>query len=193
MSSKPVQRSFMLLAVLLFCGACSTVRELQDPASLPADGHATVTRDKGALAYSVATNIAAPPEVIWSLLTDGPGYTRWNSTIVKLEGQIAKDQKIKLVSKDAPDRVFELTVSEFAPARRMVWEDGNSMFLGVRTFTLTPSKDGTTHFGMSEVYSGGMLGMIEGSLPDFRHSFEAWAADLKRTAESKASGVSARR
>jgi hypothetical protein len=35
-----------------------------------------------------------------------------------------------------------------------------------------------------------MLGMIEGSLPDFTKSFEAFAADLKKQAESKASSAS---
>jgi len=193
MSVKSALRSVTLFAVLFLAVGCSTVRQLQDPATLPGDGHATRTKDQGALAYSVATNIAAPPEVIWQLLTDGPAYTRWNSTVVKLEGQIAPGQKIKLVSKVAPDRTFELTVSEFVPAQRMIWEDGNSMFLGVRTFALTKNPDGTTHFGMAEVFSGGMLGMIEGSLPDFRPSFEAWAADLKRAAEGQASGAHARR
>jgi hypothetical protein len=52
----------------------------------------------------------------------------------------------------------------------------------VRNFTLIP-KDGGTTFVMSETFSGGMLGMIEGSLPDFTRSFDAFAADLKNKAE----------
>ena len=35
-----------------------------------------------------------------------------------------------------------------------------------------------------EVFSGVMLPMIKGSLPDFAPSFEAYAADLKREAEA---------
>ena len=106
--------------------------------------------------------------------------------MVRLDGTIALGKEIKLVSKVAPDRTFELQVSEVTPSRRMVWEDGGSMFLGVRTFTLTPRGDGTTVFAMSETFSGGMLGMIEGKLPDFRKPFEDFAADLKRHAESRA-------
>jgi hypothetical protein len=36
---------------------------------------------------------------------------------------------------------------------------------------------------MAEVFSGLMLPMIKGSLPDFGPPFEAYAADLKREAE----------
>jgi hypothetical protein len=68
----------------------------------------------------------------------------------------------------------------------MVWRDGMApMFTGVRTFTLTPNADGSTDFRMAEVYSGLMLPMIAGSLPDFRPTFEQYASDLKRAAERK--------
>ena len=57
---------------------------------------------------------------------------------------------------------------------------------GVRTFTLTPNADGSTVFSMKEEFSGLMLPMIKGSLPDFAPVFEAYAEDLKRAAESSA-------
>ena len=173
------------LTIALSCCSCTTVRQLRDPASLPADGHATRTRDEHALDYSVAIHIAAPPLVIWALLVDGPGYKSWNSTIIKLDGAIAPGSEIHLISTDKPDKTFDLKVSTFDAPKKMVWEDGGSMFLGVRNFTLIPVADGTT-FAMSETFSGGMLGMIEGSLPDFTKTFETFAADLKKQAESKA-------
>lgn len=66
----------------------------------------------------------------------------------------------------------------------MQWSDGFApMFKGVRTFTLTPKGNGVTEFAMTEVFSGLMLPMIKGSLPDFRDAFETYARDLKRAAE----------
>jgi hypothetical protein len=66
----------------------------------------------------------------------------------------------------------------------MVWSDGMApMFKGVRTFTLTPSGDGSTVFSMKEEFSGLMLPMIKNSLPDFAPVFEAYATDLKHAAE----------
>jgi hypothetical protein len=166
--------------------SCSTVRQLRDPSSLSLDGKASKIKENGAMAYHIGTKINAPPEAVWKVLTDAPSYTSWNSTVVKLEGSIAKDEKIHLVAKISPDRTFDLKVSEFTPASKMVWEDGMpmGMFAGVRTFTLTPQSDGTTAFTMAEVFSGGMLGMIEGSLPDFTSDFEHFAADLKKRAET---------
>ena len=65
------------------------------------------------------------------------------------------------------------------------WYYLGPMFRGERTFTLTPRGDGTTDFSMVEVFSGVMLPMIKGSLPDFVPVFEHYARDLKREAESR--------
>ncbi len=66
----------------------------------------------------------------------------------------------------------------------MIWSDGFApMFKGVRTFTLASAGDGVTEFSMVEVFSGLMLPMIKGSLPDFGPIFEQYAADLKAAAE----------
>jgi uncharacterized protein YndB with AHSA1/START domain len=183
-------RSFLAVCIaasITTACSCSTVRQLRDPATLPLDGKATRVKENGALAYSVATKIAAPPEEVWRVLADAPAYTSWSSTVIKLEGTIAQGQRIKLQAKVAPDRTFDLAVSELKPNSRMVWEDGMpmGMFSGVRTFTLTPQADGSTAFTMAEVFSGGMLGMIEGSLPDFTSDFEHFAADLKKRAETR--------
>lgn len=183
-------RSTMISLVIsgaALSSACTTVRQLRDPATLRPDGKAERTRSEDALDYSVATFIAAPPAVVWAVMTDAPAFLRWNSTLVKLEGVIGMDQKIELVSKVAPDRSFGLKVSEFDPPRQMVWEDGNGMFLGVRHFTLY-QRDGGTVLAMSETYSGFFLGSAEKEMPDFTQNFETFAADAKREAERRASG-----
>jgi len=176
----------VLTSITTAC-SCGTVRQIRDPATFPLDGKAAKIKENGAMAYTVGTKIAAPPEAVWRVLTDAPAYPSWNTTVVKIDGTIAKGEKIKLQAKVAPDRTFDLAVSEFAPGSRMVWEDGMpmGMFSGVRTFTLTPQADGSTAFTMAETFSGGMLGMIEGSLPDFTSDFEHFAADLKKRAEAR--------
>jgi len=176
------------LALFLSTIACSTVREVDAPASRPSDGTARRIENADALAYDVTLDIAAPIGVVWGVLTDARAYTGWNSTIVSLDGTIAKDGHLALVAKTDPDRTFELAVSTFDAPRTMVWEDGMplGLFAGVRTFTLTPVDDQTTRFSMQEVFSGGMLSMIAGELPDFRPSFETFAKDLKAQSEKLA-------
>lgn len=133
--------------------------------------------------YAISVAIQAPPERVWHLLTNAADFPRWNSTIKSITGTIAAGQKIALQAAIAPDRTFNLLVSEFATNQRMVWRDGTApMFTGVRTFSLSP-RAGGVEFHMAEVYSGIMLPMIAGSLPDFRPAFEQYARDLKREAE----------
>jgi hypothetical protein len=85
----------------------------------------------------------------------------------------------------APGRTFKPKVAEFEADKRMVWRDGFApMFQGVRTFTLTPADTGATDFAMNEVFSGLMLPMIAGSLPDFVPIFEEYVRCLKSAAEA---------
>ena len=147
------------------------------------NGRANKTKSAFRMEYSAGINIKAKPDRVWALMTNAADFPRWNSTVKSIEGRIALGQTIKLIASIAPTRTFNLKVIEFVPEKRMVWSDGNAMFKGVRTYTLSPKADGSTDFTMSEVYTGLMLPMIAGSLPDFRPAFEQYVADLKREAE----------
>ena len=147
------------------------------------NGRASKTKSAFRMEYSAGINIKAKPDRVWALMTNAADFPRWNSTVKSIDGRIALGQTIKLVASIAPTRTFNLNVIEFVPEKRMVWSDGNAMFKGVRTYTLSPKGDGSTDFTMSEVYTGLMLPMIAGSLPDFAPAFEQYVADLKREAE----------
>jgi uncharacterized protein YndB with AHSA1/START domain len=174
----------LVLAALL--GACASVPPPEASTPIALDGPALLLDGERYLEYRVGVSIAAEPEVVWALLTDAAGFPTWNSTVTSIDGTIAKGEQIELKATIDPKRTFELTVSTFEPNQTMVWEDGGKAFKGVRTFTLTPRGDGTTEVRMAEVLTGSMMGMIEGKLPDFRPSFDAFAADLKRAAEVSA-------
>jgi hypothetical protein len=135
-------------------------------------------------ACSVRCEIHAPPAAIWALLTDAPAFPSWNTTVTKLDGTIALGEKLALKAAVDPSRTFTPTVTKLSPEDRMEWSDGFApMFKGVRTFTLKSKAGGVTEFAMTEVFSGAMLPMIRGRLPDFGPPFEAFARDLKRAAE----------
>ncbi len=133
---------------------------------------------------AIRATIRASPERLWALLTDAAAFPKWNSTVTSIEGSIAEGQTLTLKVPSAPTRVFKPKVSDVKPGRSMIWSDGMApIFKGVRTFELTPQADGTTEFAMKEEYSGLMLPMIKGSLPDFAPIFETYAEDLRRAAE----------
>lgn len=145
---------------------------------------ATSVKSTFRMQCSVRAQINAPREKIWRLLTDTAAQGRWNSTLKSIEGNITQGGTVKLESMSSPGRTFKLKVSSFTPNSSMTWEDGFApMFKGVRTFMLKDNSNGTTDFVMTEVFSGLMLPMIKGSLPDFVPIFEQYANDLKNEAE----------
>ncbi len=151
----------------------------------PTGIHAVKARSTFRMQCSVSADIQAPPEKIWALLTRADDMVRWNSTLTSIEGNIELGGTVRMKVPEAPDRTFTVKVTKFVPNTEMVWRDGNPvMFLGVRTYSLTPNQVGTgTRFQMTEEFSGIMLPMIAGRLPDFGPIFERYAADLKAEAE----------
>ncbi len=136
--------------------------------------------------YEASSVIAAEPAAIWAVLTDGSSYPSWDSGVVRVEGSIQPDQKIKVVSAVNPDRTFPVKVTEFVPGQRMRWSGGMplGLFKGERTFSLTPQGDGSTRFTMREEYTGPLLPLIWRSIPDLGPSFTQFANGLKNRAET---------
>jgi hypothetical protein len=134
--------------------------------------------------YESTELIDARPEAIWAILTDGPGYSTWDSGVIRVEGAIAPQAKIKVLSEADPERAFPVKVTEFAPGERMVWSGGMplGLFKGVRTFRLV-QEGAATRFSMREEYSGPMLPLIWRSMPDLQPFFEQFASGLKARAE----------
>lgn len=130
--------------------------------------------------------IRATPEAIWALLTHAEGYPAWNSTVEKVVGRIALGEKVTVHAKVAPGRAFPVSVAEFDPPKRMVWSGGMpfGLFTGKRTFTLTPASSSAITFAMREEFSGLLSPLITRSIPDLQPTFDAFAADLKRRAET---------
>jgi uncharacterized protein YndB with AHSA1/START domain len=147
--------------------------------TLAQTGKATTVKTTFSRETSVSTIIKADPAVVWRLLTKASDYTRWNSTIMSLEGNIALGEKIKLKSVLDDKRVFKLKIKEFVLEKRLVWGDGQ----GKRVFTITKNADGDTTFSMTEKIGGLMFPLYAKMIPPFDETFEKFAGDLKREAE----------
>ena len=143
----------------------------------------TQTHSVFSMTSRVVVNIGASAEDIWRLLTDAKDFPRWNSTVTSIEGQIREGERLRL-HVPATTRVFTPKVSGVVPNQRMNWTGGFApLFKGVRSFALMPREDGSTDFAMEERFSGLMLPLAKGSLPDFGPIFERYANDLKNEAE----------
>ena len=135
--------------------------------------------------YESASSINASPESIWTILTDAPGLSTWDSGVVRVEGRIAPGETIRVFSSVNPSRAFPVKVTDFVPGQKMTWTGGMpfGLFKGVRSYTLTPEEGGVARFKMREEYTGLLLPLMWKSIPDLQPSFDQFAAGLKKRAE----------
>jgi len=144
------------------------------------EGKATTTRKTFSRETSVSTTILAGPAIVWALLTHASDYPRWNSTVTSVKGDIREGGSIELKSTLDEKRTFKLKVKEFVPEKRLVWGDAT----GSRVYTLGKGTGGGLLFSMSEKIGGPLFPLFARYIPPFDESFEQFAADLKREAET---------
>ena len=140
---------------------------------------ATTTKKTFSRETSVRASIAADPAIVWALITHAADYPRWNSTVISIQGEIKAGANIELKSTLDSKRTFKLKVKEFAPEKRLVWGDA----MGSRIYSIERSGSGT-QFSMSERIGGPLFPLFAGMIPSFDESFDKFAADLKKEAET---------
>ena len=143
------------------------------------DGVAQTTKTTFGRTTAVQTLIQADPAIIWALLTNASDFSRWNSTIVSIDGQIRPGETIRLKSTLDAKRTFKLKVKTFESERKLVWGDAQ----GERVYLLDAVDAQTIRFSMSEKIGGLMYPLYGRFIPPFDASFEQFAADLKAEAE----------
>ena len=148
------------------------------------NGTASTIKKTFSRTTTVSTEINADPSIVWALLTNAQDFSRWNSTVVSIEGDIKEGETIKLKSTLDPKRTFKLKVKEMVADQRLSWGDA----MGKRDYILTKSDSGNTVFTMTEKIGGPIFPLFAGKIPSFDESFEQFAADLKKEAESIAQG-----
>jgi uncharacterized protein YndB with AHSA1/START domain len=143
-------------------------------------GKATTIKKTFSRETAVAIDINADKAIVWALLTNASDFPRWNSTLVSIQGTIAKGEKLRLISTLDPKRVFKLSVKEFDTNHRLVWGDA----MGKRIYTLSSVGNGTTQFSMNEKIGGPLFPLFAKMIPPFDEAFEQFAKDLKKEAET---------
>lgn len=111
-------------------------------------------------------------------MTNAADFSRWNSTIISIDGEIKEGGKIELKSILDPKRTFKLKVKEFQAPTRLTWGDT----MNKRVYTLQ-QQDSKTLFTMTERIGGPIFPLFARMIPSFDESFEQFAADLKKEAE----------
>jgi uncharacterized protein YndB with AHSA1/START domain len=144
------------------------------------NGVAVTTKRTFSRETTVSVDIQADKSILWALLTNADDFPRWNSTIISIEGKIAKGEKIKLKSKLDPKREFKLKVLEYDEGSRLAWGDT----MGKRVYILKTMDNNTTNFTMVERIGGPLFPLFAKMIPPFDKAFEQFAKDLKNEAET---------
>lgn len=136
--------------------------------------------------YEAKSTIAASPDAVWAVLSDGASWPSWDSGVDAVEGRIAPGETIKIRSQAAPGRAFPVKVTTFEPPGQLRFSGGMplGLFRGVRTYEVASAPDGGASFRMREEYTGPLLPLIWRSMPDLGPSFDQFARGLKARVEA---------
>ena len=129
---------------------------------------------------SVTIDIKAEPSIIWALLTNASDYPRWNSTVTSIDGKIGLGEKINLKSILDPKRTFKLKIKEFEINKKLIWGDA----MGNRVYSIAKNQAGGITFSMTEKIGSPLFPLFAKMIPPFEQSFEQFAGDLKKEAET---------
>ncbi|NJN80115.1 MAG: SRPBCC domain-containing protein [Anaerolineales bacterium] len=141
----------------------------------PQAGKAFTSKTMFSRETSVSVHIEADASIVWALLTHASDFSRWNSTIISIQGEIKQGETIELKSTLDETRSFKLKIKEFVPEKRLVWGDA----MGSRVYALDKTSKGVS-FTMTEKIGGPLFPLFAKMIPSFDESFDQFAADLKK-------------
>jgi len=148
------------------------------------------------MAYEVSESImiAAPPEKVWAVLTDLPGYPAWHPAYQEVTGQLTVGSvlTIRTTSPSTGNPVkLKVTVTAVEPASELRWA---SKVLGMtvitRRFLLRPA-DGGTELTQAGTYRwlggsrgrGGARGALK-TVSNLQDGYREIGEAVKRQAEA---------
>ena len=136
---------------------------------------------------TAAIDIDATPEKIWAIITDTPSHPSFDPSCIRIQGGKAEEGVwLRIYTTTGPERGVVMRVTSFSPRRMMVWSGGMPFGLlrRTRTFAIKERGRGKCRFTLKEEFSGPMLRLAGGSIPDMTEAFESFCRGLKELAEA---------
>lgn len=133
------------------------------------------------------TEIEAPPEVVWAVLTDFAAYPSWNPFITEASGTLAVDEVLSLhmVPGDGRAQTFTPVVRAVREQVEVIWYSAlkwSWLFSAEHRFGLS-EVGGKTRFTQSEVYRGALVGLMRSTIDQTERDFRTMNAALKDRVE----------
>ena len=142
---------------------------------------------QNATEYTTTSHIRAPLDTVWTVLTDAGRYGEWNPEIIGISGRMALDERIKARVRLGSGAIRSVTmrVTAFERPLRLEWTGGLplGLFVGKRTFTLSPRSDGTVEFRLHLRMSGPLASLILKSVGDRQPEVDSFSTALRARSE----------
>ena len=143
-------------------------------------------------------DIAAPPEVVWRVVSDVSRYGEWNPFITRVDGTLAVDAEVLLhvtLRGGRAQRAQMQRIVALVPDRCLVWQTqvGTRHMLRARRSQLVmPQADGSTRYRTTDVFTGGLVPLVMRMYrKDLQAGFDALTRGLKQRAEALAGAMPA--
>ncbi|MFC9679213.1 SRPBCC domain-containing protein [Streptomyces sp. NPDC056948] len=107
---------------------------------------------------SVVTDIPAPPEEVWRVLTDLAGYAQWHPGLSYVDAptdiQAGTELRTRITSGGEADGEYAFTVVHYEAPRHFAWRGGiPDVLMALHSYVLEPH-DGGTRLTESEEITG---------------------------------------
>jgi hypothetical protein len=135
--------------------------------------------------------IHAPPERVWSVVTDFAAYPDWNPFIRRISGELHEGARleVRIEPPGARGTTFKPTVRAVAANRELRWLGRlllPGIFEGEHSLRIEPLDLGRSRFVQSERFTGILVGLVKGTLAKTEVGFEQMNTALKERVEQRA-------
>lgn len=132
--------------------------------------------------------IAAPPAVVWQVLTDFSRYGEWNPFLASVEGSLSVGSELQIVVSPPETREYHIVAKVVAceAERELRWRGNwgaDFLFRGEHFFRLVPLEHGHTRFVHGEDFAGILVRWLGRRLTLVARGFVFMNQALKRQVE----------
>ena len=136
-------------------------------------------------AYS---DIDAPPEKVWAVITDFDSFPEWNPFIIRASGSLRVGERLHVTLKVPETRPvsFKPRLLDVEPGRLMRWKGVTflpGLFDGRHALSVEAAADGRSRFRTHEDVTGILLPFLGRTMRRTQQGFELLAAAVKKRAE----------
>jgi hypothetical protein len=136
-----------------------------------------------------SSEIDAPAELVWQVVSDLASYPQWNPFIVRATGEQRPGARLQVTIAAPGTRAvtFKPTVLDLRPGRLIRWKGRlvlPGLFDGRHALSVDPLDEGRSRFTTHEEVTGILLPFLGKVMRASQQGFEQMAAAVKARAES---------